>query len=245
MEGLVLQAVNAGYNGITVIKNISFEVKSGELLILMGVSGAGKTTLLKTILGIVHPESGTITLNTRNITSLPLEQRNIAYLSQDYGLFPHMNVHDNIAYGLRVRAVSKEEQNQVVTQLLEKFGLQGFGKKTPDQLSGGQKQRVGLARAMAIKPDLILLDEPLSNIDQVTKFEVASYLKSVFELLNIPIIFVTHQYEDAEFFQGRVIILVDGVIEQMGTYQELIQNPKNNHIKRLLTPISSETGKNR
>lgn len=240
MEGLVLQTINSGYNGQIVIKNINLTITPGEVIILMGISGAGKTTLLRTILGIVKPMSGKIFLKGKEITSLPIEMRNIGYLSQDYGLFPHLNVHDNIAYGLRIRGISKQEQDAIVQEMLDRFGIPDLGKRTIDQLSGGQKQRVGLARALAIKPDLILLDEPLSNIDQVTKLEVASYLKSLFQSLNIPIIFVTHQYEDAQFLNGRIIILVDGVIEQSGTYQEIIKKPKNVYIKRLLTPISEQ-----
>jgi ABC-type Fe3+/spermidine/putrescine transport system ATPase subunit len=241
MEGLVLRKVTAGYKGENIIKDISLTVKPGEILILMGISGAGKTTLLKTILGIIKPETGSITLQGYNLIPLPLEMRNIAYLPQDYGLFPHMNVKRNIAYGLVVRGIKSEEQNKIVQELLQKVGLEGCEHKKINELSGGQKQRVALARALAINPSLILLDEPLSNIDQLTKLEIATYLKLLFKTLKIPIILVTHQYEDAQFFNSDMAILINGVIEQTGTYQDILKNPKNLHIKQLLTPLSAHS----
>lgn len=238
MEGLVIQHLTVGYGNLPVIENLSLSVQHHEVLILMGTSGSGKTTLLKTILGIIAPQAGTIFLGKRDITRLPIEQRNIGYLSQNYGLFPHFTVADNIAYGLRIRGASQKEQKAMVQKMLEFIDLQGYEDHNVTELSGGQQQRVGLARALAVQPDLFLLDEPLSNIDQATKFDVAAGMKKLFEALDIPIILVTHQYEDALLFGAQVAIMIEGAIEQTGTYEELVARPKTPFIKKLLTPFS-------
>jgi iron(III) transport system ATP-binding protein len=237
MEGLFLQRITSGYKDKIILNNLSLSVMPKEPLILMGISGGGKTTLLKTIIGIIQPQQGTIVLNGRDITSLPIEDRKIGYLSQDYGLFPHLTVGDNIAYGPRINGASVKEQQTITKDLLGIMGLSGYENKAINDLSGGQRQRVALARALATKPDLLLLDEPLSSIDQVTKFDVATHLKTVFESLNIPIIFVTHQYEDARFLGGRLAIMDNGALLQVGEVQDVVNNPKNLFVKKLLTPI--------
>ncbi len=240
MEGLFLQNINAGYDNKIIIKNLTLEVKPQETVVIMGTSGAGKTTLLKTILGIIHPHSGSIVLNGKDITTLPIEKRNIGYLSQFYGLFPHMTVGQNIEYGLKIRGASLQERTQKIKEFLQFINLSDFEHANVKDLSGGQQQRVALARTLAINPDLILLDEPLSNIDQVTKLEVAQYLKDLFESLHIPVILVTHQWEDAKFLGKKIAIMIDGKIEQMGTFDEIIQNPKSKFIKKLLIPYAQE-----
>lgn len=242
MEGLSLQSITSGYGTSVVINDLTLEVSSETVLVLMGASGSGKTTLLKTILGIVKPTHGSILLEGKDITTMPIEQRNIGYLSQNYGLFPHLTVAQNIAYGLRIRGTDKNEQNNIVSHMLELVELKGFENKSVLELSGGQQQRVGLARALAVKPSLFLLDEALSNIDQATKFDVAQDMKELFDTLHIPIILVTHQYEDAKFFGAQVAVMIEGNIEQIGSYQDIIAHPKTPLVKKLLTPFSfSET----
>src|SRR5260221_7563167 len=204
MEGLVLQNLNVGYGKKNIISHLSLQVTPGQTLVLMGLSGSGKTTLLRSILGIIRPQEGSITLNNIDITRISLSERNIGYVPQNYGLFPHLNVFENIAYGLRIRNISQKEQDTSVGQIMERVGLQGFENRRVDQISSGQQQRVSLARALIIRPALLLLDEPLSNIDQATKLEVAIFLKDLFALLKIPIVFVTHQYEDAQFLQATI-----------------------------------------
>lgn len=240
MRGLHIIDLESGYDKNQVIRNISVSVKPREILVLMGPSGSGKSTLLLTILGILTPERGKILLNDLEITHLPIEARNIGYLPQDYGLFPHLNVTENVTYGLCVRGVSKKEREKVAGEVLTLVELQGFEKKRIQKLSGGQKQRVGLARALAIKPNLLLLDEPLSNIDQVTKSDIAKDLKKLFYKLDIPIILVTHNYEDAFLLSQDLAILIAGKIEQMGNRDEIIQNPKIPFIKKLLVPFAIE-----
>ncbi|MBI3630800.1 MAG: ABC transporter ATP-binding protein [Candidatus Sungbacteria bacterium] len=238
MKELSIQNLTTGYGQKIIIEDLSLKVREKETLVLMGISGSGKTTLLLTILGILSPAKGAIVLHERDIRSLPIEERNIGYLPQDYGLFPHLNIFDNIAYGLRVRRASAAEQERGVGEMLSLVGLEGFEKRRVQEISGGQRQRVGLARALAIKPDLLLLDEPLSNIDQVTKWEVATHLKNLFAKLDIPIIVVTHNHEDALFLAEHLAIMNDGKIEQMGSVTEIMKNPKSSFIKRLLAPFN-------
>lgn len=240
MEGLLLQNLSSGYKDRIVLKQLNLEVLPQQTTVVMGASGAGKTTLLKTILGIVSPMQGEIILGNKDITHVPIEKRNIGYLSQFYGLFPHMNVRENVAYGLRVRGYALDERIKKAEELLSFVDLADSGQANVLDLSGGQQQRVALARALATNPDLILLDEPLSNIDQVTKLEVAQFLKKLFASLNIPVILVTHQWEDAQFLGKKIAIMIDGKIEQIGTFDEIVNSPKTPFIKKLLVPYASE-----
>jgi ABC-type Fe3+/spermidine/putrescine transport system ATPase subunit len=237
MEGLVLQTITAGYGDKVVIKDISLHIDGKEAFVLMGVSGSGKTTLLRTILGLIKPIKGTIRLNNEDITNASIEIRNIGYMPQDYGLFPHLTVGENIAYGLQTRDVPLDEQTAIVEKILDQMQLKGFENNNVQDLSSGQQQRIGLGRALAINPSLLLLDEPMTNIDQDTKLKVARELKKIFDALKIPVIIVTHNYEDALFLGEKVGIMIDGVLEQIGSYQELIDHPKNPTVKRLLTPF--------
>ncbi len=239
MKDLVIQNLSAGYGDKSIIDNLSLTVTDKETLILMGPSGSGKSTLLLTILGIITPNTGSILLNDLDITNFPIENRNIGYLPQDYGLFPHLNVFDNIAYGLKVRSFSAKEQETRVGEMLDLVDLPDAETKKIKELSGGQKQRVGLARALAIKPNLLLLDEPLSNIDQVTKLEVATHLKNLFTKLDIPVVLVTHNHEDAIFLSEKIAILIDGKIEQIGPLKEILKSPKSPLIGRLLKPFDT------
>lgn len=239
MKGLAIDDLTSGYGAKTIVNSLTLEVKEKETLVLMGASGSGKTTLLLTILGILSPEKGKILLNDREIQGLPIEERNIGYLPQDYGLFPHLNVIDNVSYGLRVRDASKKEQLTKAQGMLELVDLKGFDSRRIQELSGGERQRVGLARALAINPDLLLLDEPLSNIDQVTKLDVATHLKNLFTKLDIPIILVTHNHEDALFLSEQLAIMIDGKIEQIDDVKEILKNPKSPFIRRLLMPFDA------
>lgn len=236
-KGLLLHDIVSGYGLQPIIKGVTLEVGPGEVLVLMGASGTGKTTLLLTILGILTPTGGKVLINGDDAIALPIERRNIGYLPQDYGLFPHLNVFDNVAYGLRVRGVPGAEQEARVAETLAFVELQGLEKRRVQELSGGQRQRVGLARALAIKPNLLLLDEPLSSIDEVTRCDVATQLKDLFHKLDIPIILVTHNREDALFFCQRLAILNDGRIEQVGTVNELLTSPRTSLVQRLLAPL--------
>lgn len=239
MFGLKVENITAGYSQKSIVRNCSLQVGKGETLVLMGPSGGGKTTLLLSILGSLEPFSGKILLDDRDITNIEMEKRNIGYLPQDYGLFPHMNVQQNVSFGLRVRGVSQEIQQEISDQMIHLVQLQGLEKRKIGELSGGEKQRVGLARALAIKPRLLLLDEPLSSIDQVTKQEVAFDLKELFHKLEIPKILVTHNTEDASFLAEKLAIMINGSIVQTGSLSEVRDHPQTDFIQRLIHPFST------
>ena len=240
MTGLSIENLESGYENKLVIRDLSLAVGPEETLVLMGPSGSGKTTLFLTIIGIILPQKGKILLSDRDITNLPIEKRNIGYVPQDYGLFSHLRVLDNVAYGLRVRGVSKEEREKIARQTIESVELQGFEDRKPHELSGGQRQRVALARALAIRPDLFLLDEPLANIDEVTKLEVAKNLKDLLRKLKMPTIIVTHNRDDALFLAERLAIMIEGRIEQTGKVTEILASPKTPLIRKILTPITQQ-----
>lgn len=238
MEGLTVGHITSGYgNNTSVVHDVSLAVKQNETLMLMGPSGSGKSTLILTILGIIKPTTGSIFVGDKEITHLPIEERSIGYMPQDYGLFPHLNVWGNVGYGLTVRGFPKEHIEKTVKEMLALVELTDVSQKHVHQLSGGQRQRVGLARALAIKPNLLLLDEPLSSIDQVTKADVAHELKGLFDKLEIPIIIVTHNHEDAYLLSENLAVMVDGKIEQVGMYKDILQHPKTEFIQKLLKPI--------
>lgn len=238
MTGLKLLNVSSGYKKTSVIHHCSFEVNDKETLVLMGPSGSGKSTLLLTILGYLTPTSGSIFLEEQDISELPMEKRNIGYLPQDFGLFPHLNVVENVSFGLRVRGISKAEQLATSKEMLDLLKLRGFENRSIRELSGGEKQRVALARALATRPKLLLLDEPLSSIDQVTKKDVAIDLKALFYKLDIPIILVTHNVEDAKFLAQTLAIMIDGSIKQKGTLSDVQEHPASEFIKRLVHPFA-------
>lgn len=240
-SGLSIRELSSGYGDHIVVNDLSLDVGQGETLVMMGASGSGKSTLLLTILGILNPIHGKILVDEKEITHLAIEARNIGYLPQDYGLFPHLTVMDNVAYGLRVRGIKKDEYESRAEEMLSIVELSAHKYKKPKELSGGERQRVGLARALAIKPHLLLLDEPLSNVDQSTKLDVAKQMKKLFATLNIPVILVTHNHEDALFLAQRLAIMVEGKIEQEGEAQEVLKNPKSRLIRRLLMPYYEES----
>lgn len=241
MKGLELRNITSGYYiSQPVIHGISLSVKPKNTMVLMGQSGSGKSTLLLTILGILKPAKGSIIINGTDVTSTPIENRNIGYLPQNYDVFPHLNVFDNIVYGLKIRGMPESKQHVIAKEMIALTNLNGLETKKVKELSGGQQQRVGLARALAIKPNLLLLDEPLSNIDQITKYEVAKDLKQLFEKLDIPIILVTHNYEDTLFLAESLAIMIDGKIAQTGTLNDVIKKPKLDIINRLLKPFNQQ-----
>lgn len=198
------------------LKDISFEVKKGEYFIVMGHSGAGKTLLLETIAGIYKPDRGRIYLNGEDITEIPPEKRGIAYIPQEYALFPHLSVYDNIAFGLKIRRFNKSEIEKTVKELAEILGIVHILKRKPKTLSGGEKQRVAIARALAIKPKLLLLDEPFSNLDYQIRSKLIEEMKKWRKELEFTAIHVTHNFEEAIALGDRVGIMTNGSIELIG-----------------------------
>lgn len=216
------------------IKKIDFSIEKGELISLLGPSGCGKTTLLNIIGGFLKPDNGKIYLENRDITDIPPEKRDISTVFQSYALFPHMNVLENIKYGLKYKKLTKEEQNELALEYLKIVGLDGYEKKSIQELSGGQQQRVALARALVLYPKILLLDEPFSNLDAKLKISMREELKELQKNLKISMIFVTHDQEEALSISDKVVVMNNGRIEQIGTPEEIYYSPINEYVANFI-----------
>ncbi|SLM32919.1 Sulfate/thiosulfate import ATP-binding protein CysA 2 [Desulfamplus magnetovallimortis] len=213
------------FGKFTALDDISFSTKLGEFLCVLGPSGCGKTTVLRAIAGLEKPTSGTIVVEGRDVTQLPVSRRNVGIVFQSYALFPNLTAEDNIAYGLKQRSKKAKGVEGRVTELLETVGLSGMGNKYPAQLSGGQQQRVALARAMAISPHLLLLDEPLSALDAKVRIRLRSEIRQLQKRLGVTTIMVTHDQEEALTMADRILIIDRGKLVQMGTPGEVYDKP--------------------
>src|SRR5690242_3863155 len=222
---LRLSGVRKNYGQVVAVDGVDLEVDDGEFFTLLGPSGSGKTTLLRLIAGFERPDSGRIELEGRDITSMPPYLRNTNTVFQDYALFPHMTVADNIAYGLRVKGVGRQEREKRVQRALEMVRLSGLGKRRPNQLSGGQRQRVALARAVVNEPEVLLLDEPLGALDLKLRQEMQIELKQIQQEVGITFVYVTHDQEEALTMSDRLAVMANGRIEQLGSPGEVYERP--------------------
>ena len=222
---LRIELLRKTFGGFTAVDDVSLEVRRGEFVSLLGPSGCGKTTILRMIAGLIEPDSGRIVLAGEQITDRPVHRRNLGLVFQSYALFPHMSVFENVAFGLRRRAVPEAEIRRRVTATLELVRLGTHMERFPHQLSGGQQQRVALARAVVTEPRLLLLDEPLSNLDALLRDEMRVELKRLQEELRITTLFVTHDQAEALTLSDRIAVLNQGRLEQMGTPEETYQSP--------------------
>ena len=227
MSELELKGIVKSFKGVRVLENIELRVEEGEFICLLGPSGSGKSTVLRLIGGFEHPDAGEIWLDRNNITDVPPHKRNIGFVFQDYALFPHMRVEENIAFGLKCRKVGKEEMRERIRSALEMVGLLGLEKRYPKQLSGGQQQRVAIARAIALRPSLLLLDEPLSNLDAKLRRQIRLELRELQKALGITTIMVTHDQEEAMTMGDRIVLLDEGRVQQIGTPIDLYHRPDN------------------
>ncbi|RKF18666.1 ABC transporter ATP-binding protein [Alginatibacterium sediminis] len=247
---LRVKNLHIAYGKTRVLKGVDLDVKKGEMIALLGPSGCGKTTLLNALCGFLSVDQGQLMVGSQDISNLPAEARNMAMVFQSYALWPHMSVFENIAYGLRIRKYSKIEINKQVEYILQLVKLQGLEHRCVTQLSGGQRQRVALARALAIKPPILLLDEPLSNLDTRVRLSVRHEIKTLQKQLGFTSIIVTHDREEAMVMADRVVVLNQGRIEQVGTPEEIYQQPAtpfvadfmgaDNHIKLKLQPHTKD-----
>ncbi|MDJ0659089.1 MAG: ABC transporter ATP-binding protein [Crocosphaera sp.] len=224
---------------IPAVDEVSFQLTPGDILGLLGPSGCGKTTLLRMIAGFEQPSAGTIELGGNVIASasqlLPPEQRNTGMVFQDYALFPHLNIADNIAFGLNKKKLSKKQIKQRINEVLTLVGLEGLEKRYPHQLSGGQQQRVALARALAPQPALILLDEPLSNLDVQVRIRLRHEIRHILKATGITAIFVTHDQEEALAICDKIGVMSSGKIEQLGTPEAIYTRPASRFVAEFVT----------
>ena len=237
MMGLRVENVTKSYGGVKALDQVELTVDAAEFMVVMGPSGCGKTTLLPVILGALTPDDGRIWIDGKEVNQLPLEERNIGYVPQDFGLFPHLDVYENVAFGIRVRGYLEVRIRERVTELLEIMDLKGLESRKPRELSAGQEQRVALARALATNPSVLLLDEPLSNVDEATKAQVGTSLKEVQERSNITTLCVTHNPEDAFGLGERIAIMYSGKIIQCATPRSILENPRNELVRKLIAPM--------
>jgi iron(III) transport system ATP-binding protein len=228
--GIRLDALSAVFRherrgDVTAVDKLDLDIRPGELLTLLGASGCGKTTTLRMIAGFQPPSSGRIRFGEQDVTDLPANRRDIGFVFQNYALFPHLSVFENVAYGLRVKGVGHDEIVRRVGEGLEQVGLSGFGERMITELSGGQQQRVALARAIAIRPRVLLFDEPLSNLDAKLRVQMRGEIARLQRELAITTVYVTHDQEEAMAISHRIAIMSDGRIAQIGTAEDLYQRP--------------------
>lgn len=228
-EKRLIELVNVSkdYEGDAALKNIDLYIKDGEFLTLLGPSGCGKTTMLRIIAGFVMPTSGHVLMDGQDLTNVPPYKRRVNTVFQKYALFPHLNVFDNVAFGLKIKKIPKPEIERRVNALLDLVNLGGYGKRWVEQLSGGQQQRVAIARALVNEPEVLLLDEPLGALDLQLRKDMQMELKRMQQRLGITFIYVTHDQEEALTMSDTIVVMREGVIQQIGTPQDIYNEPKN------------------
>jgi spermidine/putrescine ABC transporter ATP-binding subunit len=226
MDYLELKRVSKKFGKVVAVDNVSLGIKKGEFLTLLGPSGCGKTTVLRIIAGLTKVDEGGVYLNGEDITNIPPHKRGIGMFFQNYALWPHMNVYKNVAFGLEIRKMKKDEIKDRVKKVLELVGLSGFEERYPKELSGGEQQRVALARALIIQPSVLLLDEPLSNLDRKLRDRMRTELRLLHERLGITTVFVTHDQEEALTMSDRLAVMNQGKVIQVGTPIEIYEKPE-------------------
>ena len=227
---LQLRQIRKSFDNTEVLKGIDLEVAQGEFITLLGASGCGKTTTLRIIAGLELPDAGQVILEGQDITNREPNKRDVNTVFQNYALFPHMNVSDNVGYGLKIRKVPKAEIERKVEQALRLVQLEEYGKRMPDQLSGGQKQRIAIARAVINEPKVLLLDEPLGALDLKLRRQMQLELKRLQKRLGITFIYITHDQEEAINMSDRIGVMHEGILEQLGTPNEVYYQPKTSYV---------------
>ncbi|MBR2319995.1 MAG: ABC transporter ATP-binding protein [Clostridia bacterium] len=222
-----LRDIAVSFDGEPVLKNLNLSISDGEFVTLLGPSGCGKTTTLRIIAGFITPDSGDVFFDDKRVNDLPAYKRTVNTIFQRYALFPHLNVYENVAFGMRVQKKSNAEIEETVTKMLALVNLKGFEKRSVSKLSGGQQQRVAIARALANNPRVLLLDEPLAALDLKLRKDMQTELKNIQKSLGISFIYVTHDQEEALSMSDTVVVMDNGVIQQIGTPQDIYNEPQN------------------
>ncbi|HXO51544.1 MAG TPA: sulfate ABC transporter ATP-binding protein, partial [Mycobacterium sp.] len=241
-DAITLRGVNKRYADFAALDDVNFAVPSGSLTALLGPSGSGKSTLLRVIAGLDVPDSGTVTIDGHDVTRVPPQRRGIGFVFQHYAAFKHMTVRDNIAFGLKIRKRPKAEVNHKVDELLETVGLSGFQTRYPGQLSGGQRQRMALARALAVDPRVLLLDEPFGALDAKVREDLRAWLRRLHDEVHVTTVLVTHDQSEALDVADRIAVLHRGRIEQVGSPTDVYDRPANEFVMSFLGAVSSLNG---
>jgi sulfate transport system ATP-binding protein len=241
-NAITVTGASKRYGDFSALDNVDFVVPTGSLTALLGPSGSGKSTLLRAIAGLDTPDSGTITINGRDVTGVPPQRRGIGFVFQHYAAFKHLTVRDNVAFGLKIRKLPKAEIKDKVDNLLEVVGLAGFQTRYPNQLSGGQRQRMALARALAVDPQVLLLDEPFGALDAKVREDLRAWLRRLHDEVHVTTVLVTHDQSEALDVADRIAVLNKGRIEQVGTPAEVYDSPANPFVMSFLGTVSSLNG---
>ena len=242
MFGIKLENVTKRFDNVLALDRINLEIDAGEFFFLLGPSGCGKTTLLRILAGFEPPESGRVLFDARDVTAVPAHERNTGMVFQNYALWPHMTVWKNVEYGLTMRNLSQHARDQKVRRALEMVQMSGYAERSPNQLSGGQQQRVALARALVIEPGVVLLDEPLSNLDARLRLEMREQLQDLQRTLGVTMIYVTHDQKEALAMGARIAVMQMGKVAQIGTPRDVYRQPITRFVADFIGEINLISG---
>ncbi len=231
MESLIVRELNKKFDGKDALRDINFEAAGGEFLSILGPSGCGKTTLLRILIGLIRADTGSITLDGRDITNASPDKRDMGIVFQNYALFENMTVQQNVEYAMRFRSELKAHAHETACRLIEQVGLSEHVKKYPAELSGGQMQRVAIARTLALSPKIILLDEPMSALDAATRLSLREELKRIQSEMHTTMIYITHDQEEAFAMSDRIMVMEEARIHQIGTPREILDAPADEYVK--------------
>ncbi|MET0952376.1 MAG: sulfate ABC transporter ATP-binding protein [Aeromicrobium sp.] len=236
--GIEIRGINKNFGDFVALQDINLSIPSGQLTALLGPSGGGKSTLLRIVAGLETADSGSVEIEGEDKTHLPAQKRNVGFVFQHYAAFKHMTVAKNIAFGLEIRKKPKDEVKQRVTELLKLVHLEQFSHRLPSQLSGGQRQRMALARALAIEPSVLLLDEPFGALDAKVRKELRDWLRRLHDEVHVTTVFVTHDQEEALEVADSLVVINEGRIEQIGTPDDLYDRPASDFVLSFLGPVT-------
>jgi sulfate transport system ATP-binding protein len=242
-RGITVRNVSKRFGDFAALTDVSVDIPAGSLTALLGPSGGGKSTLLRVIAGLEQPDEGSIEIHGLDLTTLSPQRRNVGFVFQHYAAFKHMTVARNIAFGLEIRKRSKGDINKRVQELLELVHLEQFGDRYPAQLSGGQRQRMALARALAVEPEVLLLDEPFGALDAKVREELRTWLRRLHEQVQVTTVFVTHDQEEAMDVADRIVVMAGGKVEQHGSPDDLYDRPANDFVMSFLGPVTALDGR--
>jgi sulfate/thiosulfate transport system ATP-binding protein len=240
---IVIDSVSKSFGDFVALDDVSLEVRDGSLTALLGPSGGGKSTLLRVIAGLELPDEGTVQIGGQDATRTPPQRRDVGFVFQHYAAFKHMTVAKNVAFGLTIRRRPKDEIAARVDELLKLVHLDGFAHRYPSQLSGGQRQRMALARALAVQPKVLLLDEPFGALDATVRKELRAWLRRLHDEVHVTTVFVTHDQEEAMEVAEQIVVLDHGNIQQVGTPRDLYERPTNDFVMRFIGPVSEIGGR--